>query len=256
MKIVTWNVNGIRAVAQKGFFDWMKREDPDILCLQETKAHPTQLEPSLLSPQGYKTHWSSAQKKGDSGVALYLKKDPINVKEGLDVEAFDQEGRTLITEYEDFILFNGYYPNGQHDLGRVGFKLKYSDTVLEKAKALQQEKKKPIILTGDFNTAHKEIDLARPKENEGNTGFLPEERAWIDKLVQNGFIDIFREFEPGPQHYSWWSYRAGARPRNIGWRIDYFFITPDLKDRVERVYHQPQVMGSDHCPIVLELKEK
>ncbi len=253
MKIITWNVNGIRAVAQKGLFEWLAREDPDILCLQETKAHPGQLDPSLLSPPGYQTHWASAQKKGYSGVALFLKASPLEVKGGLGVKDFDGEGRTLITEYEDFILFNGYYPNGQHDLGRVGFKLKYSDTVLTAAKALQKKKKKPVILAGDFNTAHREIDLARPKENEGNTGFLPEERAWIDKLLLNGFVDIFREFQPGPHHYTWWSYRAGARRKNVGWRIDYFFITPDLKDRVKRIYHQPHVMGSDHCPVVLEL---
>jgi exodeoxyribonuclease III len=254
MKLITWNVNGIRAVAQKGFLDWLRQEKPDVLCLQETKAHPDQLDESLLAPLGYKTHWSSAKKKGYSGVALYLKKSPLEVKEGLGIEKFDSEGRTLITEFENFILYNGYYPNGQHDLKRVGFKLHYSDTVLEHAKALQRKKNKPIILAGDFNTAHQEIDLARPKENEGNTGFLPEERAWIDKLIQNGFVDIFREFEPGPHHYTWWSYRAGARPRNIGWRIDYFFVTPDLKDQVKTSYHQPQVLGSDHCPVVMELK--
>lgn len=253
MKLATWNVNGIRAAAQKGFFDWLNAESPDVLCLQETKAHPSQLDSALLAPPGYTTHWSSAQKKGYSGVALYLKNPPLRVVEGTGVEKFDQEGRTLIVEYPNFVLFNGYYPNGQHTLVRVGFKLEYSDRALELAKKWQQETGKPVILTGDFNTAHKEIDLARPKENEGNTGFLPEERAWIDKLVGSGFIDIFRAFEPGPHHYSWWSYRAGARPRNVGWRIDYFFITPDLKDRVKSVRHQPQVMGSDHCPIVMEL---
>jgi exodeoxyribonuclease III len=253
MKLVTWNVNGIRAVAQKGFLDYLAAESPDVLCLQETKAHPSQLDPKLLNPEGYTTHWSSATKKGYSGVAIFYKKAPRQIVEGMGIDKFDAEGRTLIAEYEDFILFNGYYPNGQHDLKRVGFKLEYSDRALELAHQWKSKTNKPVILTGDFNTAHQEIDLARPKANEGNTGFLPEERAWITKLLDNGFVDIFRAFESGPHHYSWWSYRAGARPRNIGWRIDYFFVTPDLKDRVKKVYHQPHVMGSDHCPIVMEL---
>lgn len=252
MKIITWNVNGIRAVHRKGFMDWMTAEKPDILCLQETKAHPDQLEEQLRTPPGYHTFWSSAQKKGYSGVALFVKNPPLSVKEGLELPEFDVEGRTLLAEYPEFYLFNSYYPNGQHDLGRVPYKLRYSDAVLDQALKLQ--KKKPVILAGDFNTAHQPIDLARPKANEGNTGFLPEERAWIDKLVASGFIDIFRVFETGPHHYSWWSYRAGARQKNIGWRIDYFFISPDLKDRVKKSYLQPQVMGSDHCPVVLELK--
>jgi exodeoxyribonuclease III len=254
MKIVTWNVNGIRAVQKKGLGDWLKETDPDILCLQETKAHPDQLEKDLREPFPYQAHWSAAVKKGYSGVALFLKKPPLRVGSGLGIEEFDNEGRTLIAEYENFILYNGYYPNGQHDLGRVPFKLKYSDAVLDHSLSLHRQKKKPIILAGDFNTAHQAIDLARPKENEGNTGFLPEERAWLDKLVSKGFIDIFRAFEPGPHHYTWWSYRAGARQKNIGWRIDYFFITPDLKDRIQKVYLQPKVMGSDHCPVIMEIQ--
>jgi exodeoxyribonuclease-3 len=253
MKIATWNVNGIRAVHKKGLLDWLSQTDPDILCLQETKAHPEQLEKILLEPPPYRTHWSAAVKKGYSGVALFLKPQPLQITEGLGFEEFDSEGRTLIAEYENFILYNSYYPNGQHDLGRVPYKLNYSDAVLEHSLNLHRQKKKPIILAGDFNTAHRPIDLARPKENEGNTGFLPEERAWLDKLVSHGFIDIFRTFEPGPHHYTWWSYRAGARRKNIGWRIDYFFITPDLQDRVKKVYLQPQVMGSDHCPVIMEI---
>jgi exodeoxyribonuclease-3 len=254
MKLITWNVNGIRAVHRKGLMDWLKQENPDILCLQETKAHPSQLEAELITPPPYQSHWSSAQKKGYSGVALYLKKSPDSIVEGLGIPEFDVEGRTLISEYQEFILFNSYYPNGQHDLGRVPYKLRYSDTVLQKALELHKQKNKPIILAGDFNTAHKEIDLARPKENEGNTGFLPQERAWLDKLVAAGFVDIFREFEPGPHQYTWWSYRAGARRKNIGWRIDYFFITPDLRDRVKSAYLQPHILGSDHCPVVMELR--
>lgn len=252
MKLVTWNVNGIRAVARNGFSLWLEKEKPDIVCLQETKAHPTQLEPTLRNPPHYKTFWSSAKKKGYSGVALFLREDPICVKEGLGFEEFDSEGRTLIAEYPDFFLINGYFPNGQPDLGRVPFKLRYSDAVMEIALGLQKNGK-AVIVGGDYNTAHREIDLARPKENEGNTGFLPVERAWIDKFIVNGFVDIFRRFQSGPGHYSWWSYRAGARERNVGWRIDYFFITPELVEKVKRSYCQPEVMGSDHCPVVLEL---
>ena len=206
-----------------------------------------------MAPPGYRTFWSAAKKKGYSGVAIFLKREALSVTEGLQVPEFDDEGRTLVGEFEDFILINGYFPNGQHNLGRVPYKLRYSDTVMEHAHRLRREKTKPIIICGDINTAHREIDLARPKENEGNTGFLPEERAWLDKFLASGFIDIFRELEPGPNHYTWWSYRAGARPRNVGWRIDYFFITPELRPRVHKAYHQPQVHGSDHCPVVLEL---
>jgi exodeoxyribonuclease-3 len=253
MKIATWNVNGIRAVQKKGLMDWLRQTDPDILCVQETKANPDQLEKILLEPDPYRTHWSSAVKKGYSGVALFVKPQPLQVTEGLGLKEFDSEGRTLIAEYPNFILYNSYYPNGQHDLGRVPYKLQYSDAVLEHSTKLHRQKKKPIILAGDFNTAHHPIDLARPKENEGNTGFLPEERAWLDKLVSRGFIDIFRAFEPGPHHYTWWSYRAGARRKNVGWRIDYFFITHDLQGQVKKVYIQPHVMGSDHCPLIMEL---
>lgn len=256
MKIATWNVNGIRAAARKGFLDWLEAERPDAVCLQETKAHPDQLEPELRNPAGYKTFWSSAKKKGYSGVALFLRREALAVKEGLEVPEFDDEGRTLTAEFDDFILITGYFPNGQPDLGRVPYKLRYSDRMMEHALALRRELNKPVVICGDVNTAHREIDLARPKENEGNTGFLPVERAWVDKFIAGGFVDIFRELEPGPNHYSWWSYRSGARPRNIGWRIDYFFVTPELRPRVSKVYHQPQVQGSDHCPIILELKSQ
>jgi len=253
MKIVSWNVNGIRACVRHGFLDWLNAEKPDVLCLQETKAHPDQLDESLRSPPGYTTYWSAAKKKGYSGVSLFVKNPVLRTVEGIGSQEFDDEGRTLICEFDDFYLVNGYFPNGQPDLGRVPFKLKYSDTVEAKALSLKAQSGKPVVICGDYNTAHREIDLARPKENEGNTGFLPQERAWIDRHLENGFIDAFREFEPGPGHYTWWSYRAGARRRNVGWRIDYFFITPELKDRLLKCYHQPQVIGSDHCPVVLEM---
>jgi exodeoxyribonuclease-3 len=174
------------------------------------------------------------------------------VTEGIGFTEFDDEGRTLVTEFSDFLLINGYFPNGQPDLGRVPYKLRYSDAVMDLALKFQKEGK-PVMICGDYNTAHQPIDLARPKANGGNTGFLPIERAWIDKHIAQGFVDIFREFEKGPGHYTWWSYRAGARKNNVGWRIDYFFVTPDLKDRVKKSYHLSQVTGSDHCPVVLEL---
>jgi len=253
MKIISWNVNGIRAVAQKGFLNWLKEESPDILCLQETKAHPEQLEPTLTSPEGYHTFWSAAKKKGYSGVAMFMKDKALNLVEGLGIEEFDCEGRTIVAELHDFILITGYFPNGRHDLQRVPYKLRYSDKLMEHAHEMHRSKGKPIVICGDINTAHREIDLARPKANEGNTGFLPEERAWVDKFIASGFVDIFREYEAGPHHYTWWSYRAGARQKNVGWRIDYFFVTPDLKTRVHKAYIQPDVYGSDHCPIVLEL---
>lgn len=251
MKLISWNVNGIRAVFQKGFLDWLKSESPDVLALQETKAHPSQLTQELLEPLGYKTYWSSAKKAGYSGVALFIKENDREVQEGLGIQKFDEEGRTLIAEFKDFFLINGYYPNGRDDLSRVDFKLEYSDEALHFANKLK--KNKAVILCGDFNTAHQEIDLARPKENEENTGFLPRERAWIDKLISNAYVDTFREFEKKGGWYSWWSYRAGARPRNVGWRIDYFFITSNLQKSLKNSYYQTQVMGSDHCPVVLEL---
>ncbi len=251
MKLISWNVNGIRAVLQKGFLDWLKKENPDVLALQETKAKPSQLTEEILNPVGYKTYWSAAKKPGYSGVALFIKDGGKEIQEGLGIQKFDDEGRTLIAEFDDFFLMNGYYPNGRDDLSRVDFKLEYSDEALSFANKLK--KNKPVILCGDFNTAHKEIDLARPKENVENTGFLPIERAWIDKFLSQGYVDIFRNFEKSGGWYSWWSYRAGARPRNVGWRIDYFFVTEDIQHSVKNSYYQTQVMGSDHCPVVLEL---
>ncbi|MBI2336401.1 MAG: exodeoxyribonuclease III [Deltaproteobacteria bacterium] len=254
MKLITWNVNGIRAAARKGFLDWLIQEAPDVLCLQETKACPSQLDQDLLKPVGYTaTHWASAEKKGYSGVAFFVKESPLQVITGLGIPEFDCEGRTLTAEFADFILLTGYFPNGKDDLSRIPYKLRYSEAAKNFALTLKQQKQKPMIICGDINTAHQPIDIARPKENEGNTGFTPAERAWLTQFLQSGFVDIFREREPSPHHYTWWSYRANARANNVGWRIDYFFVTPELCPRVQRVYHQPHVMGSDHCPVVLEL---
>ena len=253
MKLVSFNVNGIRAIEKKGFFDWVEKESPDVLALQETKASPEQLTDSILKPNGYKSFWSSAEKKGYSGVAIYTKKAPKSVVEGLGIKEFDSEGRTLMADYGDFILFNIYYPNGGAGNKRVPFKMKFYDAFLEKAESLRK-KGKPLVICGDVNTAHTEIDLARPKENVKNTGFLPEERAWVSKFIQCGYIDTFRHFVKDGGHYTWWDYFTKARERDVGWRIDYFFITQDLLPRLKKAFILKNVMGSDHCPVGIEMK--
>ncbi len=253
MKILSWNVNGIRAVEKKGFVDWLLRENPDILCVQETKASVDQLSENLKSPQGYKTFWSSAQRKGYSGVAVFTKEEPKSVQEGLGKKEFDSEGRTLVLEYEDFILFNVYFPNGSSGNVRVPFKMAFYDEFLKVTEKLRRKDKR-LIICGDVNTAHTEIDLARPKENEKNTGFLPEERAWVTKFIASGYIDTFRHFYKNPGHYTWWDYKTGARARDIGWRIDYFFITANLLPKLKSALILKDVLGSDHCPVGIELK--
>jgi len=254
IKIVSWNVNGIRACQRKGLEDWLLKERPDILCLQETKASPDQLEESLVESDNYFTFYSSAKKKGYSGTSIFSLRalDEPKIELGLGIPKFDVEGRTVIAEYKDFFLINGYFPNGQRDHGRVPYKLEYSREVAKKA--LELEKIKPVIVTGDINTAHQEIDLKNPRENRNSTGFLEVERAWIDEFIGQGFIDIFRELHPGEEgQYTWWTYRANARERNIGWRLDYFFITKGILKNVNKCYHLPEVMGSDHCPTVLTI---
>jgi len=254
MRLFSWNVNGIRAAQKKGFLDWLAQEQPDILGIQETKALPEQLDDSLLKPEGYHSYWASAERKGYSGVALYTKTEPKAVTLGLGDEAYDSEGRTIVAEYDDFVLITAYFPNGGSKNERVPFKMQYCEDFLQYCNDLR-EKGKSVIFCGDLNTSHKEIDLARPKQNEKNTGFLPQERAWMDKLVQQAYVDTFRLFYPEREDaYSWWSMRSGARQRNVGWRLDYFFISPDLQDRVAAASIHPDVMGSDHCPVSLTLK--
>lgn len=253
MKILCWNVNGIRAIAKKEFLPWLARESADIVCLQETKANPEQLESELLSPLGYQSYWAYAERKGYSGVAIYTRAPCSGCTVGISIPRFDCEGRTLVLDMDGLVLINGYFPNGGEDNARVPYKLAYSDAVLDYAKTREKEGKS-VIICGDLNTAHKEIDIARPKENEGNTGFLPIERAWLDKLVASGYVDIFRALNPAPHQYTWWSYRMRARERNVGWRIDYFFVSRDLVARVKSASIQSHVLGSDHCPIALELQ--
>ncbi len=252
MKLLSFNVNGIRAIEKKGFFEWMHKESPDILCVQETKAHPDQLEENILKREGYHVYWSSAEKKGYSGVATYTKIKPRLVVEGLGIKEFDSEGRTLMADYGDFVLFNVYFPNGGEGNKRVPFKMKFYDAFLKKAEGLRK-KGKALVICGDVNTAHTEIDLARPKQNEKNTGFLPEERAWVSQLIRHGYVDTFRHFVKEGGHYTWWDYFTGARARDVGWRIDYFFVTENLLPRLKKAFILKDVMGSDHCPVGIEL---
>lgn len=254
MKLFSWNVNGIRAVQNKGFLDWFQQAKPDILTLQETKAHPDQLADALKQPDGYYTYWASAEKKGYSGVALYSKQEPVDVQIGLGIPEFDSEGRTIVADYGDFVLIAAYFPNGSRDHSRVPYKMAYKQDFLAYCERLRAEGR-PVIFCGDVNTAHREIDLARPRSNQNTTGFLPIERAWIDQVVEHGYIDIFRDLYPErTDAYTWWTYIGKARERNVGWRIDYFFISPDLRPRVVAAEIHPEILGSDHCPISLTLK--
>lgn len=253
MKIYSWNVNGIRAVAKKGFAHWWDSHQADIICLQETKASPDQLTFDLLEPNGYHSTFASAQKKGYSGVVTYSKQPPIKVEVGLGNPLFDNEGRTIISHYQNFALFNIYFPNGKASPERLAYKMDYYRFLLKFLAEFRQQQPN-IIICGDVNTAHQPIDLARPKENEDISGFLPIERAWIDELLDSGFVDSFRERRPDvTDQYTWWSQRSGARKRNVGWRIDYFFVSEPLLPHVAGAAIHPEVLGSDHCPISLDL---
>jgi exodeoxyribonuclease-3 len=260
MRILSWNVNGIRAVEKRGFVRWVRDESPDILCIQETKASPDQLSPELIRPadqagQPYFSFWASAKKKGYSGTAVYSKTEPEEVKL-LGIAAFDDEGRVLQADYRDFVLICAYFPNSQEAGARLGYKLDFCAAMLDLCNSLTA-RGRSFVLCGDYNIAHTHIDLARPKENEGNAGYLPEERAWMDAFTGAGYIDTFRHFRPGEGgHYSWWSYRGCARTRNVGWRIDYHCVDPGFMGRVKRSIIRPDVPGSDHCPVELELLEE
>ena len=253
-RILSWNVNGIRAIQKKGFIDWVLKESPDILCLQETKAHPEQLSDELLNINGYKSYFSSSiVKKGYSGVAVYTKQEPVKVEHGFGIPKFDDEGRIIIADYKSFTLINIYYPNGKMSAERLQYKMDFYDAFLNYANDLVKKKKK-LVICGDVNTAHKEIDIARPKENEKVSGFLPIEREWIDKFLDQGYYDTFRIFNQEPEQYTWWDMLTRARERNVGWRIDYFFVSENLKKSVKDAFIMPGVMGSDHCPIGIELE--
>ncbi len=252
LKIMCWNVNGIRAIWKKGFPDWFEQEQPDILCLQETKAQPDQLGDEIKRFGDYKSYFFSAQKKGYSGVAIYTKQEPVNVVNGIGNEIFDHEGRCIEMEFEHFVLYCVYFPNGGRGPERVKYKLDFYACLFERAEVMRKRKKN-IIICGDYNTAHKEIDLARPKENARTSGFLQEEREWIDKIIAMNYIDIFREYNTEPAQYTYWDQITRARDRNVGWRIDYYMISKEARDIVTHAAIHPDVMGSDHCPIELQL---
>jgi len=251
MKLISWNVNGVRAVIEKGFFDFLESHSPDVLLLQEVKATQDQVE----FPAGFKylVEWNPADKKGYSGVAAFSKIPPISVGRGFGMSEHDQEGRVLTLEYPDFYLVNVYTPNSQNDLKRLDYRMEWDRVFRDHLKSLENHK--PVIFCGDLNVAHQEIDIARPKANRFTAGFTDEERASFSQLLDAGFVDTFRHFHPDePNHYSWWSYRAGARGKNIGWRLDYFGITASMIGRVKSTAIHTDVKGSDHCPVEMVLK--
>jgi exodeoxyribonuclease-3 len=252
MKLLySWNVNGIRAAAKKGFTEWLQTSQADLVCLQETKAHPDQLDEELTAPPGYNAYWASAQRKGYSGVCIYSKEPPISV-DLMNVERFDAEGRVLVAEFPEFTLFNCYFPNSQAEGARLDYKLDFCNT-LQAAAADLVASGKHVVICGDYNVAHKAIDLENPKANEKNPGYLPEERAWMDQFIDSGFVDTFREFNTEARQYSWWSYRFSAREKNIGWRIDYHCVNQGFKNRLKDARIHQDIFGSDHCPVSLTL---
>lgn len=266
MKIISWNINGYRAITgqnpsrrldsvtrENKLFRFIESEKPDIICLQETKASPEQINKELICPEGYEYFYSSSTgKKGYSGVAVFTKIKPLKFNFDLGVEKFDEEGRVIELHYDDFMLFNVYFPKGYEDSERLNYKLEFYDVFFNYVQKLNQKNKK-IIITGDYNTAHHEIDLARPKENVGVSGFMPVEREKLDWIEGLGYVDAFRIVNNEGGHYTWWSQRGGAREKNIGWRIDYFFVSGNMVKQVKDCRHMPGTMGSDHCPVVLEV---
>lgn len=250
MKIVSWNVNGLRSVYGKGFIEWFEKENADIVCLQEIKANENQLVFELTQPKGYYTFFNSAKIKGYSGVAVYTKNEPISINKELGLPTFDSEGRVLELEFEDFILMNLYIPHGGRDKSKLIYKIAVYEELLKK---LNQIRDKQIILAGDFNIAHSEIDLARPKGNLNNIMFTPLEREHLNKLLGEGFIDTFRHLHKEGGNYTWWPYIRNARERNLGWRIDYIFITKGLLPKLKDAFILKDVTGSDHCPVGITL---
>lgn len=252
MKILSWNINGYRAILKKGFKDFMDSYSPDIIGLQEVKSLPEQLTEPDTNIKGFGNVWNGAERKGYSGTAVFYKQKPISSSFGFGIQKFDCEGRVITTEYPDFYFINVYFPNGGQGEERLKYKMDFYDSFLEYAEKLKKNGK-AIIFCGDVNTAHKPIDLARPKENEKHTGFLPMEREWINNVVSHGWVDTFRLFHPEPNSYTWWDYKTKARERNIGWRIDYFFIDAEHVKIIKDSFILPDILGSDHCPIGITL---
>jgi exodeoxyribonuclease-3 len=258
-RLLSFNVNGIRAIEKKGFLSWLASDSPDMLCLQETKAEPGQLSGTLKAPldgegKPYHTYWASAKKKGYSGVALYSKTEPLAVSQS-GIAAFDDEGRILIADYEWFTLINAYFPNSQDERRRLPYKLAFCEAICERCVALVREGRH-LVLCGDYNIAHKPIDLAHPEANEDSAGYYPEERAFMDRFLTSGFVDTFRHFSPDKKEaYTWWTYRGGARDRNVGWRLDYHCVDKGFIASVEDSLIHADVTGSDHCPVEIRIRD-
>jgi len=252
LRLISWNVNGLRAILKKGFLDIVENDGMDVLCIQETKASPEQLPAGVMEYPGFFKYFSRAERKGYSGVSTWTRVEPDEGETGLGIERFDSEGRTLITRFGNVVLFNVYFPNGKKNSERLQYKLDFYEAFLEKAEEYRRSGRS-IVVCGDVNTAHTEKDLARPKENEKISGFLPVERKWIDRFISHGYLDTFRVFNDEGGHYSWWDYKTRARERNIGWRIDYFFISRDLLPVLKDAFILEEIPGSDHCPIGIDL---
>ena len=253
-RLLSWNVNGVRAAERKGFIDWLCRESPCYIGIQETKAKVDQLSDKLIHPPGYVSYWNSAERKGYSGVAVFTNKRVLSVSYSMGRKEFDNEGRMVITEMAQFIILNMYFPNGGSGEERLCYKMSFYSAFLDFIDQLKKKKKKPLIVCGDINTAHKEIDLTRPKENQFVSGFLQEERDWIDELIGWGMVDSFREFHAGGGQYTWWDMKTRARERNVGWRLDYFFVDQEIRSAIKEAHIYKDVMGSDHCPIGIVLE--
>lgn len=249
MKLISWNVNGIRACLNKGFSDFFKEVNADIFCLQETKCQPEQIN---LEFEGYTSYWNSAERKGYSGTAIFTKKQPVNVTYGIGIEEHDKEGRIITLEFENFYLVTNYTPNAKRELERLDYRMVWEDEI--RKYLLELNKKKPVIMCGDLNVAHEEIDLKNPKTNKGNAGFTNEERGKMTELLNAGFIDSYRYLYPEKIEYSWWSYMGHAREKNVGWRIDYFIVSNDFRENIKDATIYTEILGSDHCPVGLEIK--
>ena len=252
-KLVSWNVNGIRAVTKKEeFWDWFENTDADIINFQEVRAERKQIPKKLLSEETFSHHFNEAEKKGYSGVGTFSKIEACEIKKGLGIEELDKEGRVLQLEYPDFTLFNIYFPNSGMEAKRLDYKIEFCDALLDILVELKNNGKN-VVITGDYNIAHHPIDVYNPANCEGKSGYLPEERDWLDRLEEAGFVDTFRLFDEGENNFTWWSYRTRARERNAGWRLDYFYVNEEMKDKVKSATILDQVFGSDHCPVTLEL---
>lgn len=251
-KVISYNVNGIRAALNKGFAEWLKTENPDIVLIQETKAHKEQVETSLFDDLGYKHYWFSAVKKGYSSVAILSKLEPDFVQKGIGIEKYDVEGRTIRADFGDITIVNSYFPSGTTGTVRQDYKMEYLADFQKFIDDLKKKRPK-IIACGDYNICHKPIDINHPERHKNTSGFLPEEREWVDKFIESGFIDSFREYNSNPEEYSWWSYRAGSRAKNLGWRIDYHMVSELLRPQLKNAAILQEVHHSDHCPVVVEV---